>query len=91
LGYLAGSFLLFRGALMTQDSINDWSNQIGQEYVHLSGTTNTSKNLEIALEDSKCNRKYEDGKQAVLFVYSITNYEGFQGFRLNDDRYTPFS
>ena len=55
------------------------------------GCTSTSKNLDVALGFSQCDTDYDaENKQAVLFVYSIRNYDGFSGFRLNSKRYTLY-
>ena len=89
LGYMCRSFLLFRGALLNKDWINDWKNEIGKP-LKLQGTTSTYKNFEYALELSKCTSYNTFLHTPVLFVYSIRNYTGFQGFRLSDKRYSVY-
>ena len=73
---------------MYNEWIEDWRSKIDQK-INLNGITSATKNLEVALEFSKCERATKDDQKSVLFVYSITNYNGFHGFRLND-KYTPF-
>lgn len=58
LGYMCKSFLLLRGALMNKDWIIDWKNKIGKDFIKLQGYTNTTKNLDFALEFSKCHTFY---------------------------------
>ena len=59
---------------MEKQWIEDWREEIGEGFVHLHGTTSTSRNLELALDYSKCHKKYEDIKQAVLFVLHNSNW-----------------
>lgn len=54
LGGMSGSFLVFRGALMNKTWVKDWKRKAGGADIGLHGTTCTSRNLEIALELSKC-------------------------------------
>jgi len=54
------------------------------------GSTSTSKNMEISLGFSKCHTDYSDNQQPVLFVYSIRNHAGFNGFRLNSKKYSVY-
>lgn len=52
LGHFSGSFLVFRGALMNKEWIEDWRRKVGRlgtDFTRLHGTTSTSKNLEVAL------------------------------------------
>ncbi len=74
-----------------------WRAEVGKkdgygdmEYFRMHGCTSTSKNMEVALGFSQCNTDYDDNKQAVLFVYSISNCNGFYGFRLNSKRYSVY-
>lgn len=75
---------------MNTDWIEDWRKQIGKNEIDLHGIMNTSKNLEVALNYTKCHTEYAAEQQPVLFVYSIRNYNHFSGFRLNDKRFTPY-
>jgi len=58
--------------------------------LHLNGITSTSRNLEIALTSSQCTTSYGDDLEPVLYIYSITNYDGFRGFRVNEPNYSAF-
>jgi len=88
---------------MNKEWIEDWREEIGLQgeyegqsvegmlkYIPMHGSTSTSKSMDVALGFSKCGTKYDDNKQAVLFVYSIYNYGGFNGFRLNDKKYSVY-
>jgi len=91
LSNFAGSFLLFRGALMNKEWIKDWVHlSLEGNSIKLTGITSTSKNLEVALDISKCDTKYEDHQQPVLFVYCVRNYDGFRGFRMNNSKFTAY-
>jgi len=72
------SFLLFRGALMNKEWIEDWREEVGlkkynggMKYIPLHGSTSTSKNLDVALGFSKCDQVFEANQQPVLIVTSI--------------------
>jgi len=90
LGGMSGSFLVFRGVLMKQTWLKDWKRKAGGADIGLHGTTSVSRNLEIALELSKCDTNKDNNMIPVLFVYTIRNYKGFSGFRNNDGRYSAF-
>ena len=75
---------------MNNEWINGWREKVGGEQIKVPGCTSTSKNLEVALGFSKCHTKYENTKQPVLFIYSIANVDGFQGFRLTDKRFSVY-
>ena len=49
LGYASKSFLLFRGALMNKEWIEDWREEKFMRNFCLHGSTSTSKNLDVAL------------------------------------------
>ena len=74
---------------MEKQWIQDWIDDIGKE-IRLHGTTSTSRNLEVALDYSKCHTKYEDNKQAVLFVFHMDNWNGTCAFRMTDERFTAY-
>ena len=57
LNYFSGSFLLFKGTLMDSEWIEDWRQNIEQKF-YLNGITSTTKNLEVALDFSKCDKSY---------------------------------
>jgi len=87
------SFLLFRGALMNKDWIVGWREEVGKsgkDYLHLHGSTSTSKNLDVALGFSNCHNDFSGDQKPVLFVFSIRNWLGFNGFRMNDKRFTVY-
>ena len=90
LGIMCRSFLLFRGALMNKEWIEDWRQVIGHQMINLHGNTSTSKNLDVALGFSKCHNNHEENQLPVLFIYSINNFYGFKGFRLNDKRFSVY-
>ena len=76
---------------MNKDWIDHWRAEVGKKDFPMHGCTSTSKNMEVALGFSQCNTDYDaDNKQAVLFVYSISNIDGFRGFRLNSKRYSVY-
>jgi len=58
LGYMCRSFLLFRGALMEDEWIYDWKEEIG-ELLNLHGITSASKNMDVALNFSKCSTNFD--------------------------------
>jgi len=61
---------------MNLEWIEDWRMEVGKER-KLHGCSSTSKNLDVALGFSQCDTKYPDTKQAVLYVISIKNFNGF--------------
>ena len=76
---------------MQKEWINPWRKVVGEEYISLpGGSTSTSQNLDVALGFSKCHTDYTDDQQPVLFIYSIENYDGFNGFRMTDKRYSMY-
>ena len=75
---------------MENQWVEDWREGLGNYDFCLHGTTSTSRNLEVALDYSKCHKKYDNGKTPVLFVFNQSNIYGFTGFRMTDERYTPF-
>ena len=58
--------------------------------IPLHGSTSTSKNLDVALNYSKCAEVYEPHQQPVLIVTSIFNKNGFYGFRMSDKRFSVY-
>ena len=81
---------------MNNEWIEDWRREIGKtgnDTTCLNGQTSTTKNLDVALNYSKCHTDYffESVNQTpVLFVFSILNWVGFEGFRMNQTRYTMY-
>ena len=69
---------------------NAYKNKVGK-VVNLSGTTSTSKKLDIALKFSQCAKEFDSipGK-SVLFVFLIQNYIWNYGFRLTKGEYSVF-
>ena len=94
LGFFCRSFLLFRGALMEKGWMTGWREDAGKSgedsFIHLPGCTSTSKNLDVALGFSGCHKNYSADHQPVLFVFSIRNWFGFNGFRLNDYKFSVY-
>ena len=52
--------------------------------------TSTTKNLVVALEFSKCLTIYPTDKLPVLFIFSIRNYYGLGGVRLDNKRFSMY-
>ena len=75
---------------MNQVWIEDWRKEIGQDYINLKGITNTTKNLDIAMDYSKCHTDFWNHTTPVVFVISIWNNSGFKGFRLTDKRFSVY-
>lgn len=75
---------------MDSDWIEGWREEVGEVFINLHSSTSTSKNLEVALDFSKCHTDYSNLQTPVLFVISVLNYTGFKGFRLNDKRYSVY-
>ena len=75
---------------MNKEWIVDWKKKIKEGKFLLRGITSTSKSLDVALNFSKCHSEYSFYQTPVLFVFSIWNYVGFNGFRLNDKRYSMY-
>ena len=82
---------------MNKEWITGWREEVGKKdedgnmkYFSLHGSTSTSKNMEVALGFSKCHTDFSANQQPVLFVFSITNFNGFNGFRLNSKKYSVY-
>lgn len=79
---------------MNKEWIDGWKEEIKMDSkepkVSLIGSTSTSKNLDVALINSKCLTDYGSDKQPVLFVYSIINYHWYAGFKMNDKRFSVY-
>ena len=56
---------------MNKEWITGWKEEVGKKSIPMHSTTNTSKNMEVALGFSKCHTDYSDNQKPVLFVYSI--------------------
>ena len=79
--------------MIEKDWIEDWKKELGKkgfDCSKLHGEWMSTKNLDLALDMSKCHTDYLEHQQPVLFVISARNYEGFHGIKLNDKRFTPF-
>ena len=46
--------------------------------------------MDVALSFSKCDTDYDDDQTPFLFVFSILNYNGFKGFRVDDSRWSVY-
>ena len=75
---------------MNKEWITGWREEVGKKWIPMHGSTSTSKNMQVALGLSLCHTNYSDNQQPVLFVYSILNYYGFPGFRLNSKKYSVY-
>ena len=95
LGFLRASFMLFRGAALKQDQINDYKTKAasGDRY-HLAGQTSCFESLDIGLKhafgalDQAGARSSEQAP--VLFVYTVQNYWSYMGVRLNNEAFTAY-
>ena len=67
-----------------------YKNKLGRS-VNLSGTTGTSSELSVALDQSRCGKMFKNqpGK-SVLFVFLIRNYSFQFFFRANKPEYSPY-
>jgi len=91
LGHFSQSFVVFRGVKMVDDELFDYyKNKLGRS-VNVSGTTSTSSELSVALEQSKCGKTFKNqpGK-SVLFVFLLRNYSFQFFFRVNKPEYSPY-
>ena len=86
-GRLAGCFLLFRGAPMKQDWINDYLVNVGKE-VRPAGNNSYSRNLTVALKFAFNGATQE--KKPVLFLLLKGNYYGTGSVMLNGEAYSSY-
>ena len=95
LGFFAGSFLLFKGAFLTDNRISAWRSALvsrssdQQQPVQIRGHMSANENYRIALNQIKRISNREDAQQ-VLFVILMQNYakNGLGAFRLNGETYS---
>ena len=74
--------------------IRQWTYQeVKHDIMQLSGITQTTRNIKLALDSSKCTQDEDcfEGNVPVLFVFLMKNYNGFDGFRLTDISHTPYT
>lgn len=99
LGYMSGSFLVFRGVILPHNVLQEYARQIGKRkvvssdkfagFVNLPGSTSTSESFKVALQFAKLDDESSGAvinsstHYSVLFVICIHNYNGFRGFRMN--------
>jgi len=69
----ARCFLLFKGALVDEDDIEDWKREALKSRIRLHGTTRATSYLELALHNSKCDAKYGYDQEPILFIFAIKN------------------
>lgn len=87
------SSLLFRGVCINKKWVKDFRRVIGfedQNGANLLQITIATKNLDIALEASKCHLENAEDDVPVLFIYSMWNYTGLLGWKNDDDKFTPY-
>jgi len=93
LGAFSKTFLVYSGTLLNEFQILNWKELMTKHskgMASLNGLTKTTRSLDFALEQTQCTTSNDSKLKPVLFVYSIGNKNGFNGFRLVDNRYTPF-
>jgi len=56
----------------------------------MQGFTSTSESFRVALRFANMKNKHT-GRKMVLFVTLVKNYNVFNGFRLNDDKFSTHS
>ena len=86
-GYFSQSLLLFRATVMRQEWIDDWKQMSmaatalgAPDFIRLQGFVLAFETMNVAL------RYYKPTNEEwlpVLFVISMKNYHGLNGFRLN--------
>lgn len=96
LGFFTGSFLLFKGAFLTDNRISAWRSSLVSrngdqpQPVQIRGHISANENYRIALNQIKRIGSREDTHQQVLFVILMQNYskKGLGAFRLNGESYS---
>ena len=86
-GYLTGSFILWRGASMELDWIQDYVNNVGKE-VRIPGNSSYSRNLTVALKFAFNDQ--DNDKKPVLFLLLKGNYSGWGSVMLNGEAYSSY-
>ena len=79
---MAGVFMLWRGALMSQEWINDYEQNCFTR-IKMPGNNSCTKDLKVAMKNATENATLD--QKSVLFVVSCQNYKMYQGRRLNNE------
>ena len=87
--HIAASFLLFRGVQMTVEQIQLYTDEIGLDELHLTGSTSCSRNLDVALGFA-IGDSMKPNHFPVLIVISCKNYISPDGFAMNNIAYTAY-
>jgi hypothetical protein len=82
-----GSYLLWRGASMREEWVNDIASKVGVSF-KFKGNTSCSRSLKVALSFAFKNLK--DGCFPVIFCCICTNYQGLLGMAMNHEAYTAY-
>ena len=69
--------------------LKGWYSLVGHR-ANLRGYTSTGKSIAAALEYSGCAQEIDPASQSVLFVFLIKNHNGYLGFRLTTEQYSPY-
>ena len=98
LGWMSGSVLVFRGALLPSSTIahfaveqgkTNWDGKPGR--IYLPGVTSTSLSFKVALQFAKVAHESMSANskdlQSVLFAICLHNWKGFHGFRMDSALY----
>jgi len=78
---------------MRKKNIQQWIYQEAKhDSIKLPGITETTRNVKLALDSSKCIllENCLNEYVSVLFVFLMKNYNGFDGFRLTEAYHTPY-
>ena len=79
---ISGSFMLWRGAPMKNEWIEDYENHVGSS-IKFKGFTSTSRSIQVALKFAFPTA--EDDKIPVLFSISCSNYVGILGIKISNE------
>lgn len=84
---VSGTYMLWRGASMKQEWLQDYAQNIGSS-VKFKSVTSMSRSLKVALTFAFNNR--QEGFYPTLFVCSCSNYQGILGIAMNNQAYTAY-
>lgn len=86
------AFLVYKGCMMHKDKIQRWKDQVG-ETVHLPSITSFTESFRESIYSLNhldfIKNKNKDIKP-VIFVLSLFNQTSYQGFRLNNEKYSAY-
>ena len=81
------SFLVYKGTLMSVDAVQQWKEVVGKK-IRLPSITSFSENLREAMFSA--NIKANKQQQIVLFMMAFFNQSSYPGFRLSNEKYSPY-